>query len=245
MDLLHSRKLNTYVYDIVKKLKFKNHKLNLAGSASLASQKYYSDYDFNSSITRNYRPVTMYNEFIRILSNTDMYFIEFKIEYNNDTKLKIHDIKKIKKSMFKDVKYIKIDYVLWREYHFMELSIMYIFRKTKFDVDDIKKDYDELVKDGNNYKALKRLFSIYKITKQNKQQAITLTRFFNNTLLYQTNSNLKAIQLMKNHYKEDADVKKKIEINLKYLKIDPKSNIDDLVQSNDNILNESAKKYLI
>lgn len=237
------RKLNTQVYDIVKKLKYKNHKLNLAGSASLQSQQFFSDYDFNTLITRSYRPSTVYDEFIKILSNDDMYFIEFKIEYNDGTKIKIHDIKKLRKSMFKDIKFAKIDYVLWLDYHFTEVSIMYIFRKTKYSVDDIKSDYDELVKDGNIYKSLKRLFSIARMNK-NKKDAVKLTRFFNSNKLYSINSNLKAIQLMKETH-NTPDVNKKIVINLKDLKLDPKSNVENLIKSNDQILNESAKKYLI
>ena len=47
MNILEKRKINTYINDIVKNLTFKNNKLKLAGSASLASQRYYADYDFN------------------------------------------------------------------------------------------------------------------------------------------------------------------------------------------------------
>ena len=244
MDVLtEQRKLNGTVYDVVKHLKFKNHKLNLAGSAKLKSQLYFSDYDFNTNISRPYRTVTIYDEFMRILSNDDMYFIELKIEYNDGSKTKIHESSKLRKAMFKDVKYVKIDYVLWMDYHFKELSIMYIFRTTEFTVDDIKVDYNVLVKVGNNYKALKRLFSIYKLNK-NRSEGVKLTRFFNSTQLYNVNSNLKAIQLMKQTYDTD-DINKKIVVNLKYLNLDSKTNIDELIKSNDVILNESAKKYLI
>ena len=46
MDVLtEQRKLNGTVYDVVKRLRFKNHKLNLSGSAKLKSQIYFSDYD--------------------------------------------------------------------------------------------------------------------------------------------------------------------------------------------------------
>ena len=244
MDVLtEQRKLNGTVYDVVKHLKFKNKKLNLAGSASLKSQRYFSDYDFNTNISRPYRTVTIYNEFMRILNHDDMYFIEFKIEYNDGSKTKIHESSKLRKAMFKDVKYVKIDYVLWMDYHFKELSIMYIFRTTEFTVDDIKEDYNELVKEGNNYKALKRLFSIHKRNK-NRSEGVKLTRFFNSTQLYNVNSNLKAIQLMKQTYDTD-DINKKIVVNLKYLNLDSKTNIDELIKSNDVILNETAKKYLI
>ena len=244
MDVLtEQRKLNNTVYDITKRLRFKNYKLNLAGSASLQSQQYFSDYDFNSIISRTYRPVTIYNEFVKILSNDYMYFIEFKIEYNDGSKVKIHDVSKLRKAMCKDIKYVKTDYVLWNDYHFKELSIMYIFRSTKYSVDDIKVDYNELIKEGNYYKALKRLFSIYKQDK-NKKEAVKLTRFFNSSKLYDVNSNLKAIQLMRKTY-DTQDVNKKIVINLKYLKLDKDIDLDEVIKSNDKILNDGAQKYLI
>ena len=89
MDVLHEkRKLNSRIHDIVKKLKFKNSKMNLAGSASLQSQRYFSDYDFNSVVKIKYKSSTIYDEFMRILSNEELYFIEFKIEYLDGTKQK-------------------------------------------------------------------------------------------------------------------------------------------------------------
>ena len=69
MDVLtEKRKLNARIHDIIKRIKFKNYKLNLAGSANLQSQRYFSDYDFNSMISRTYRPLTIYNEFMKILN---------------------------------------------------------------------------------------------------------------------------------------------------------------------------------
>ena len=67
MDVIHEkRKLNSYINDIIKKIKFKNYKINLAGSAKLQSQRYFSDYDFNSMIKRKYKPITIYNELLRL-----------------------------------------------------------------------------------------------------------------------------------------------------------------------------------
>lgn len=247
MDILtEQRKLNTNIYDIVKQLKFMKHRMNIAGSSSLKSQHYFSDYDFNSLISRNYKQSTIYNEFKHILSHVilNLYFIEFKIEYDDDSKIKLYDVSKLKKSMFKNIKFVKIDYVVWIEYHFKELSIMYIFKQTKYSVDDIMKDYNQLIHENNLYKALKRLFSIYKINK-NRNEALKLTKFFNQSPLYNINSNLKAIQLMKQTYGDDSDVNKKIIINLKYLKLNPNIDIDEVIKENDEILNNSAKKYLI
>ena len=240
MDVVHEkRKLNSYINDIIKKIKFKNYKINLAGSAKLQSQRYFSDYDFNSMIKRKYKPITIYNEFVKILSCGDLYFIEFKIEYLDGTKKKIQDTSKLNKSMLKNINYVKIDYVLWFDYHFKELSIIYIFNQTNFSIEDIKQDYEEFVKDGNYFKALKRLFSIYKI-KKNKIEAVKLTKFFNSKYgkLYELNSKLKTLLLI-----PDDDVRKKI--NLKFLKLNPDIDIKKEISKNDLILNNEGKKYLI
>lgn len=240
--LEEKRKLNSYIYDKVQKLKFKNVKINLAGSAALQSQRYFSDYDFNSIIKRKYKPKTLFDEFNQILiaSVQSLFFIELKFEYLDGTKKKIYDIIEIKPNMFKNLNYIKIDYLLWFDYHFKELSIMYIFKNTKYGVEDIEKDYDELVSSGNYYKALKRLFSIYKLTKNHKE-AVILTKYFNSDYgkLYSMNSNLKTLLLV------PSRLKKQIDINLKFLGLSPSINIQNEIQKNDEILNKESEKYLV
>ena len=85
--------------------------------------------------------------------------MEFKVQYIGDTKIKIYD-KMIKRAMFKNIDYVKIDYILWFEYQFKEVSVIYSFYNVRKTVFDIKKDYDELVREGSYYKLLKRLFRI-------------------------------------------------------------------------------------
>ena len=248
MNILEKRKINSQINDIVKKLTFKNHKIKLAGSASLASQKYFSDYDFNCRVLRKYKQTTIYDEFKKILEYTDdrLYFMEFKVQYMGDTKIKIYN-KMIKRAMFKNIDYVKIDYILWFEYQFKEVSVIYSFYNVRKTVFDIKKDYDELVREGNYYKALKRLFSMKKLEMASGSGSVLrLTTFFNSDMgkLYELNSNLKTIQLLKTMY-DDIPTQKRIEINLKYLKIDPHSNIEDMIKKNDEKLNNAAEKYLI
>jgi hypothetical protein len=50
MNILERRKLKTELYDIIKNVEVFDTKLKLAGSASLRSMMYYSDYDFNCKI---------------------------------------------------------------------------------------------------------------------------------------------------------------------------------------------------
>lgn len=248
MNILEKRKVKTEIYDIVKNFTFGKYKLKLAGSASLASQRYYSDYDFNCNI-RTRKQKVIYNEFKKILSyeNEKLYFIEFKIQYLDGTKIKLND-NKIKLSMFKNISFVKIDYIVFLDYVFKELSIIYNFNYIKEDkntkIERLKNDYDELLKEGNIYKSLKRLFSIYKI-KKDYANLKNLTTLFNSNIgkLYEVNSNLKTIQLLKTMYK-DANTNKRIDINLKFLRIGPKEDLEKLIIENDKILNKNAKKYM-
>ena len=124
MNILERRKLKTELYDIIKNLEIFETKLKLAGSASLRSMMYYSDYDFNCKI-RVRKQTPIYNEFKRILSfsNDKLYFIEFKIEYIDGTKIKLHNVNDIKLSMFKNISFIKIDYIVFLDFIFKEEEI--------------------------------------------------------------------------------------------------------------------------
>ena len=131
---------------------------------------------------------------------------------------------------------------------FKDISIICNFNNIKEDtptkIERLKVDYHELVQEGDFYKSLKRLLSIYKIKKEYPKLKI-LTQLFNSNIgkLYETNSNLKTIQLLKTMY-NDIQTKKRIDINLKFLKIDPKENLEQLIKANDIFLNENAKKYM-
>ena len=242
MNILERRKLKTELYDIIKNLEIFETKLKLAGSASLRSMMYYSDYDFNCKI-RVRKQTPIYNEFKRILSfsNDKLYFIEFKIEYIDGTKIKLNNVNDIKLNMFKNISFIKIDYIVFLDFIFKEVSIMYIFKENDMDTDDIIKkltdDYSELIDNGENFKAMKRAFSIYKIQKDHPNMK-KLTHLFNSTLgkLYEINSNLKTILLLKTMY-HDPLTMKRIDINLKFLKIDPNDDLNKIIKENDKVLN--------
>ena len=246
MNILEKRKIQSDLYDIVKNLEIFQIALNLVGSASIASQLHYSDYDFNCKIKVR-KQTLIFNEFKKILSysNDKLYFIEFKIEYNNDTKLKINDLSMIRLRMFKNIKFVKIDYIVFLDYVFKEVSIMYIFKnKKETDTDRIqtlRNDYDDLMVKGENFKALKRLFSIYKI-KKDYINLKTLTSLFNSNIgkIYEMNSNLKTIQLLKTIDQQDNDddlTQKRIHSNLKFLRIDPDDDLNKIIKANDKILN--------
>ena len=203
---------------------------------------YYSDYDFNCKI-RVRKQTPIYNEFKRILSfsNDKLYFIEFKIEYIDGTKIKLNNVNDIKLNMFKNISFIKIDYIVFLDFVFKEVSIMYIFKENDMDTDDIIKkltdDYSELINNGEKFKAMKRVFSVYKIQKDHPNMK-KLTSLFNSNLgkIYVINSNLKTILLLKTKY-DDPLTMKRIEVNLKFLKIDPNDDLNKIIKENDKVLN--------
>ena len=151
--------------------------------------------------------------------------------------------------MFKNIKFIKIDYIVFFDFVFKDISIIYNFNHIKEDtptkIERLQNDYNELVQKGDIYKSLKRLFSIYKIKKEYPKLK-QLTQLFNSNIgkLYETNSNLKTVQLLKTMY-NDIQTKKRIDINLKFLKIDPKENLEQLIKENDIYLNENAKNIYV
>ena len=55
--------------------------------------------------------------------------------------------------MFKNIDYVKIVSILWFEYQFKEVSVIYSFYNVRKTVFDIKKYYDELVREGSYYQA--------------------------------------------------------------------------------------------
>ena len=176
-----------------------------------------------------------------------LYFIELKIEYKNGKKKKLYNTSELKTSMFKNIDFVKIDYIIHYNNMFKELTIMYVFNYVKQSKDDmiaqIQESYHELKDDGNYYKALKRLYSIFKI-KRNYKKLITLTKFFNNTgEMYQIVSNLKTLKLLENHY-NDIMTKKKVLINLKDINV-TYNDIDSTIAKFEKELNEQSKIYIV
>ena len=65
-----------------------------------------------------------------------------------------------------------------------------------------------------------------------------LTSLFNSNLgkIYEINSNLKTILLLKTIY-HDPLTMKRVEVNLKFLKIDPNDDLNKIIKENDKVLN--------
>ena len=262
MDVLKIKPVSKIIVDYIKILKYKNKKVEIKGSSSLQSQQYYSDIDLFSDISsitdRTISSIEVDREFMRILHHAnlrhDMYFIEFKIQTLHN-KYKFHKIEDITESQFikdfKDVTFIKIDFVVRLNYKFMELSIIYNFDKKYEDVNFINMmndDIKELIKEKNYYKVLKRVFSKLAYQKEehleyNKELLIFLSKFFNSEYgkEYQEVNNLKALDLLLTHY-DDVQTIRLVLDNLKDIKIEPNIKIiKSTIKQKEAHINKEAK----
>jgi hypothetical protein len=152
-------------------------------------------------------------------------------------------------SAFHNVLYIKMDFIVRINNIFKELSIIYNLNTetppSKV-IQDLNTEIKENIKDKNYYKALKRLFSLYKAEGQSKKQ-IPLSAFFNSEVgrAYETISNLKAIKLLLQHH-QGEEVEEKVRINLKDLHIAPSIRmIDSYIKAYTDIIQREAKQVWI
>lgn len=247
------------IQDIISKLKMFNNHLILIGSASLQNQIFTGDYDFMSNIGNTHEPLEVYQELNKILNyittNNQLYFIELKLQsidgekrkWNNKEEVTFQDFEE----SFKNISYIKIDFILNDNNIFTEVSVNYNFEIKENNNDIISsllKEIQKLKDEGKYYKMLKRKYSIYlnlrrtpEIIKLKKE----LTKIFNGDLgkLYKKKSNLEALDLLHNNYKDD-DTKSRILLNLREIG-EKKLNINkmkNLIENYNKILNKEAQK---
>ena len=230
MDILEPKPKSHYDAELVKiirNLKFKNYPIELKGSASISSQQYFSDYDLFSNISKPTSSEDIYTEIMDILKKMEkipgIYFVELKIQNLDGSKKKWFPKEEIDKTDFIEaidqLDFIKIDFITYIDYKFMELSILYKFSDTKMTpaeyMKSIKGDIKELKGERRFYKVLKRYFNIFKI-KGDTEKLLYLNEIFNSDLgmLYQKISNLEAILKLLEFYKDDL-TKKKVRLNLK------------------------------
>lgn len=196
--------------------------LQLKGSASLQSQRYFSDYDFFCNAPM-YNEKDFYQLFtdIRDKLNNDpnVYPIETKIE-KGGKKYRYYKNDPITIST-KNADLLKIDIVVKVENEFTQVSCIYSFSKTPISkeqyINQLEQEIKDLKREGLYYKALKRKFSIYKI-EQDYPKLILLTRYFNSDdgLIYQKISNIEAVLQLKDYY-NDPETLKRIVINMKQI----------------------------
>lgn len=268
MSILDKRYPEMNIRKTFKILHFLSYPLELVGSAGLASQIYPGDFDFVTKIdTRKTNTQNIFIEFFRILHDIskepNLYFIEFKFQYKDGTKHKIHLIDEFDEKMFNkyfndNIDYCKIDLIIniLNTSQFYEVSCIYFFKydDKELSVGDYRnsllKDMKEFKKEGNYYKYLKRLFILAKLSNNNKQ-LILLTNLFNSDVgkLYLIKSQLEASSILMDAYRNKPNYKEiqqrvKIflsSINLKDLKLsDIKSKISEYMK----YINNKAEKFI-
>ena len=153
----------------------------------------------------------------------------------------------MKTSLFKNINFVKIDYIIRYENVFKVLTIIYLFNAEKQSKEDklkqVRYDYNVLKSERKYYKALKRLISTYKIKKK-YNKLIELTKFFNDTGdKYEVVSNLKTIQALLKRYDDHMTIKK-VMINLNDIGL-VNNDICETITEYENELNKSAIKYIV
>lgn len=247
MDIVAERIVSGDIVAIENKLRFKDEKIVVAGSASLASQQYPSDIDLFSKIDKPISAPKIYNEIRHILKKTGsdrrFYPIEIKAQNINGSKTKWNRDKDFTRTAFlrsiNNLDFIKLDYVINDNNIFKEVSIIYFFKEATSPNEDIKKELEDEIaeykRDGNLFKAMKRQFSVYNI-EDNKEAMVKLSKLFNSHIgkLYQKNANLKAIKLLLERH-NDEDTRKRVAINLKDIGEQPysSSGLDAMIKAND------------
>ena len=255
MNILERKERYRYeplVKDLINHIEIKENVIVLLGSSGLSSQRYFSDFDLYSFIKEKPRINTLYNYLNEILSyikdKNNLWFIELKYENVKGDKIKTNTPsinKKELEEMYKNLKIIKIDMIGLIDNRLKEISIIYEFKKSKNEKEKLLEEIEVLEKEGEYYKMLKRLFSLFKLegAKRNKE-LVYLTKVFNSELgrIYLETKNLEAIELFKEHYK-DTNSRKIIEINLNDLGVQ-ENEIKTRIRENKKILNSNGVKVL-
>ena len=258
-DVLEKNQIPQDLVKYVSALRYDNATVFLEGSASLIRNQYSGDLDFSSFIDGSPK---LFEEFSKIQKKTDaidnMYFIEGKVQLRDGKKLRWYNPKEFTPKMVDKpslIDFIKLDYVILMKGIFTELSIIYTIKRSPSDrattdeiLNEIKKNYNEYLEDGQYFKAMKRMFTIIKITdlpEANKVLESMLKGLFNTETgkLYQITSALKAIVLFQEHFK-DAEAKRIAESVYKNLGYkDDIKNIDKHIKHNQKIFNQDALDY--
>ena len=93
MDILQPNYKNSdkKLLNLINLIKFKNNNIELKGSSSLSSQKYFSDYDLFSNISIIPTIEDTYNEFKKMLEElekNDIKYIELKFQTRDNKKIR-------------------------------------------------------------------------------------------------------------------------------------------------------------
>jgi len=259
MDIVERKPPSQYTAELKKLIKFltyKKHKLELKGSASLASQHYFSDYDFFCFIRRT-SPDDFY-EFLtkllkRIESNPDLWFLELKLQTTTGKKYRVYPHQELSRKVFDKaypkLEFAKLDLVARLDNVFTEVGVIYSLTETEQSQEEYKKsitdDIKELSKEKKWYKILKRKFNLYKAD-GDKKQLLRLSKIFNGDMgkEYAVISNLDTLQKVL-EIDQDPTTIRKVQLNLKDLHLPENiDNVEEWAKDRSAKLNAEAKKFL-
>ena len=259
-DITNEKK-NTpqYLAPYLKILKYDAYPLQVLGSASLKSIHYPSDIDLFTQVKKSGTIEHIHEHFMKmreeIEKRDDVYFVEAKVQNINGDKIKKHHLKDLNEAFFltnfksEKIDFLKLDFVIYVNSEFMELSVIYSFNTTqgkKELTSSLYKDMRELRNDKSYYKFLKRFYSWCKLqTKLKNKQSILndLTAFFNSDVgkLYKEVNILKAIDLVK-QYHNNPLVRKRVEVVETNLKL--KQPINKTISKLDSEINDEALLFI-
>jgi hypothetical protein len=218
MDIAETKQgIDEAIRKFVAVLKLDNSPVIQLGTSSFKTQQFFSDYDLLSPVSnRNLSAEKICSELKRILKSIndmdDIWFIELQ-------DISPLDCGKVDKAI-KKVDYIKIDAVIFIRdtSKLTELSIIYAFQDVPADeilIKTISEDYKHYKSSGNPYKALKRLFSVYRL-EGDKEKMVELSSLFNSETgkLYSLSSNLKAVKLILESGVSGKNLGEKTRVNL-------------------------------
>ena len=207
--------------------------IELLGTGSQQAQLYPSDIDLFSAVKNvdvdANDPAEMYRHvqavFDRAEDAGDMFFIEFKLQNVDGSKQKWYHTDFDEEELVAaatNVDFLKVDYVVFLRGSnlFTELSSIYSFSPmpaVRTLVRKIGADFAHYFQGGKVYKSLKRMYSIYKLQGK-KAKLVRLSKLFNSKtgFKYSLSSNLKAIELLLEHY-DDLAIQNLVKANLRNL----------------------------
>ena len=205
-------------------------KVNMVGSASRKKSIYYSDYDLYE-VVDNHTPNQLYNHFksiysqINIMPNTivsdfkcgiDKKGNPIRWDYNAMHRGETNGVSFIDALKMRSM--IKIDVITLINSRIIEISEVYSItldetsniENTEKDYikQDILQEYKQIIKNGNYFKALKKMYSIIRLENENDRQLDILINYFNSPigLLYRIKSDLETILLIINEKKFETDI---------------------------------------
>lgn len=252
--------LNKDLEDIMKHSIIEGSKLNVLGSYKLQSIKYPNDVDIDiiinkKSETKNFEDIIKAMLYI-LGKNKKNSLIQIKIDLENGEKEKwenpeenLEGFYDYYKKNFKNIFSMKFDYIIYIDEKLFEYNIVYFFKEKigdkKKNIESIKKEIEELEKEGNYFKSLKRKFSIYNLNGDEKNIS-ELTKIFNSDLGkdYNDLSTLKTIEILKERKTTPLSPDLEEAINSTFTKLNNKENKNINLNSLENKINEKAKNFV-